>query len=63
MREIEQAREALDRAEKSLERYRWIILNPDRASMALRIAIVKTGRTAEIADIVVQEIDHARKQS
>lgn len=35
MREIEEARAALDRVENNLERYRWILRNPRKASALL----------------------------
>lgn len=61
MREIEQAREALDRVENNLERYRWILRNPVRAMTLLQSSL--TAREDEMALDFVRRLDAERPVS
>lgn len=58
MREIEDARAALDRVENNLERYRWILRNPTRAMTLLQASL--THREDEMALDFVHRLDAAR---
>jgi hypothetical protein len=53
--EVEEMRDALDRAERNLDRMRWIITHPAEAHDAIGRALMKGDGD------VVQEIDLARK--
>lgn len=59
MREIDEAREALDRVEKNLDRYRWILSNPIAARNALNKAIEKNPHGPTMTEVSV-EIDATR---
>jgi len=58
--ELQEIRDALDRTEKNLERFRWLITHPIQAREALRKAIVIANGKMAI-DVVVYQLDLARK--
>ncbi len=61
MNEIETMREGLNRAEKNLIRFRWIITHPRAAISALSRAIGGVNSTATLpAESVTREIDEER---
>jgi hypothetical protein len=59
MNEIETMREGLNRAEKNLIRFRWIITNPRAALRALTRAVAGTAGEPG-AETVVKAIDEER---
>lgn len=61
MNEIQDMRDAFDRAENNLQRLRWIVCNPLAAIGALQHALNKHGPKPH-ATHVVEEIDRARKE-
>lgn len=60
MREIEEARAALDRVESNLERYRWIIQNPGLAHTLLGGALRGGTPSDKAALAFVKRLDQAR---
>lgn len=62
MNEIDEMREAFDRAESNLARLRWIVCNPLEAIYALQAALNKHGPKPH-ATAVTEEIDRARSKS
>jgi hypothetical protein len=61
MNEIDEMREAFDRAETNLARLRWIVCHPLDAVYALQLALSKHGPKPRATDVTA-EIDRARNQ-
>lgn len=62
MNEIEQMRDGMDRAEKNLIRFRWIITNPRRMMRALERILGGASAPQPAADAVVKAIDDERNR-
>lgn len=58
MNEVEEMRDAIERVEQNLDRFRWIITHPIRAAMALNSTT--NDMSAPDALKVVKAIDDAR---
>ncbi len=58
MREIEDAREALDRVQRTVERWRWLIQNPAAAHELLGLALKYKEQPDKAALLFIELLDN-----